>query len=212
MSNRYPPKFYFSLHSPYSWMASRLLAERCPDALESMQWIPYFYPDEQTWKSMAERGIELHYADMSKAKHLYILQDVKRLSARFGFDMAWPVDREPWWVLPHHAWLAAKRTGDQNALYWALVEARWGRGENICDRETVRKIADAAGLDGEALSAAPEDPELREEGMAAQEAAYLDDVFGAPYFKIGPQRYWGLDRLDDFIAGFRQWQQKGKAA
>ncbi|WP_432015098.1 2-hydroxychromene-2-carboxylate isomerase [Streptomyces cucumeris] len=212
MSPRHLPKFYFSLHSPYSWMATRLLSERCPEALTSMQWIPYFYPDELTWKGMADRGTELHYTDMSKAKHLYILQDVKRLSERFGYGVTWPVDHEPWWVLPHHAWMAAKRTGDQNTLYWALVEARWGRGENICDRETVRKVADAAGLDGEALSAAPEDPDLRAEGLDGLDAAYMDDVFGAPYFKIGPQRYWGLDRLDDFIAGFEQWRRKVEAA
>lgn len=211
MAKRYPPKFYFSFHSPYSWMVSRLLRERCPEALEAVEYIPYFFPDKLTLDAIDERGIEVHYTSMSKAKHLYILQDTKRLAARFGLRMTWPVDRDPWWVLPHHAWLAARRTGDEKTVYWALLDARWDRGEDICDRDTVIRILDDAGLDGQLLAAAPEDEELRKQGIDGLESAYLDDAFGVPYFKIGPHRFWGLDRLDDFTAAFGQWQERGRA-
>ncbi|WP_457030394.1 DsbA family protein [Kitasatospora sp. P5_F3] len=198
--SRKPAKFYFSFHSPYSWMAAKLLEQRVPDAPELLEYIPYCFPDEQMLADMDARGVEVHYTNMSKAKHLYILQDTKRLAGRFGFDMTWPVDVNPWWVLPHHAWLSAKRTGDQHKLFWTLLDARWERGENITDRATVIRLLDQAGLDGKHLASAPEDQELRREGVDGLESAYMDDAFGVPYFKIGPHRFWGLDRLDDFVA------------
>jgi 2-hydroxychromene-2-carboxylate isomerase len=201
---RRPPRFYFSFHSPYSWMASRLLEERLPEAPRLLEYVPYFLPDEKTRAALIQRDATMHYGMMSKPKHLYILQDTKRLAQRFGFPMKWPIDIDPWWELPHLAWLAARRTGDEHALFGALLRARWERGENICDRTVLIAVAESIGLDGERLAAAADDPEMRTEGVDALERGYLDDVFGVPYFLLGPHRFWGLDRLDDFLAALRQ--------
>ncbi|WP_280427793.1 2-hydroxychromene-2-carboxylate isomerase [Nocardia brasiliensis] len=206
--SRRNPKFYFSFQSPYSWMATEVLRRRRPDVFDIVDMIPVFRVDETAEAALDDRGVEPLYVEMSKAKHLYILQDTKRLSAQLGLTMRWPIDRDPWWVLPHHAWLAARRTGDQHRLYWALIEARWGHGADICDPDTLRRIGDDVGLDGAALVAAPEDPQLRAEGIDAMEAAYFDDVFGMPYFKIGPHRFWGLDRVPDFLEALETWQEK----
>lgn len=204
------PRFYFSFHSPFSWMASHQLERHMPDAHEVLEYIPLFEPDDQTTASIAERGIDMHYTAMSKAKHLYILQDTKRLSARLGLQMKWPIDVDPWWVLPHHAYLAARRLGYGRELYWALSEARWERGENICEVDVVRRIADSIGLDGDALSQAPSDAAIRAEGMDCLEKAYMDDIFGMPYFKVGPHRFWGLDRLDDFLSAYERTKDRDR--
>ena len=204
------PRFYFSFHSPFSWMASHQLERRLPDSHDVLEYIPLFEPDAQTTASIAERGIDMHYTAMSKAKHLYILQDTKRLSARIGLPMKWPIDVDPWWVLPHHAYLAARRLGHGRELYWALSSARWERGENICEVDVVRRIADSIGLDGDALAMAPANPEIRAEGMDCLEKAYLDDIFGMPYFKLGPHRFWGLDRLDDFLSAYERSKERDR--
>ena len=206
------PRLYFSLKSPFSWMASHRLEKLLPTWHDDLELMPYFDPDDQTYAALEERGIEMHYVHMSKAKHLYILQDTKRLAAKHGLTMKWPVDLDPWWVLPHHAYLAARRNGQGKELYWALLEARWERGEDICDRDVLRRVADSAGLDGAALAGAPDDPDLREEGIRALDAAYLDDVFGVPFFKAGPHRFWGLDRVDDFLDHYAKTYQKETGA
>jgi 2-hydroxychromene-2-carboxylate isomerase len=202
------PRFYFSFHSPFSWMVSHQLERRLPQWHDALECIPYFEPDEQTWKSLNEQQIEMHYADMSKAKHLYILQDTKRLSAKHGLTMKWPVDVDPWWVLPHHAYMAARRNGNGKELYWALSEARWERGENICEVDVLRRIADSIGLDGDTLAKAPEDADIRAEGIEALDKAYMDDVFGVPFLKMGPHRFWGLDRIDDFLSAHQRAGEK----
>ncbi|MBC2875749.1 MULTISPECIES: 2-hydroxychromene-2-carboxylate isomerase [Streptomyces] len=202
---RKPPRLYFSLRSPFSWMAVRLLEEHRPDAHELIEYIPFFEPDPQTMAALTARGGEFHYVAMSKAKHLYILSDTKRLAAKFGFPMKWPIDTgDEWWELPHLAWIKAKELGIHREYYEAVMAARWGRGEDICDRERLLTICRAAGLDGATLVAAPDDPAMREKGVEALMRVYEDDVFGVPYFTSGRHRFWGLDRLADFEAALDQ--------
>jgi 2-hydroxychromene-2-carboxylate isomerase len=196
------PKLYFSLRSPFSWMALRRLEERIPNADEVIDYIPFFDPDAETARLLAERGGEFHYTAMSKAKHLYILNDTKRLAAKFGYEMRWPVDVDPWWELPHLGWLKAKQLGLHREFYRAVTKARWERGENICDEQVLGPVLADAGLPVEPLLAAASDPRMRAAGVDALLSAHEDDIFGIPYFRWGMQKFWGLDRLADFLDVF----------
>ncbi len=201
---------YFSLRSPFSWMALRRLEERVPELLERFDYIPFFEPDPSTMAELVARGGDFHYVDMSKAKHLYILADTKRLAGHFGYRMTWPVDVDPWWELPHLAWFKARELGVQREYYAAVMAARWERGEDICDTGTLRRTCDAAGLDGDLLVSAPQDPDMRELGVRALLDVYHDDVFGVPYFKVGRQRFWGLDRIDFVIEELERMTAKAQ--
>ena len=198
-----PPRIYFSFRSPYSWLALDRIWAEAPDVASAAELIPYWDPDPATETAVRSRGAGVHYVQMSKPKHLYLLQDTKRLAQRRGLAMAWPIDIDPWWEVPHLAWLAAGSDGSRRALYLALTEARWGRGENICDPEVLGKAAAAAGLDGDSLAAATEDPGVRAGGVDCLVRAYEDDVFGVPYFRVGRHRFWGYDRVDDFVDAVR---------
>jgi 2-hydroxychromene-2-carboxylate isomerase len=201
------PRLYFSLRSPYSWLTLRRLRETVPEFSTAIDFVPYWDPDEKTSAALAERGGEFHYIQMSRAKHLYMLMDTKRLAAAHRTAMAWPVDIDSWWELPHLAWLQARRDGVQWPFYDALTEARWGRGDDICTTEVVRAAARTAGLDPDLAVGAPDDAGIRAEAAESLYQAYLDDVFGIPYVKWGPHRFWGLDRLDDFLDA---WQPHRK--
>ncbi|MFJ6074770.1 DsbA family protein [Streptomyces sp. NPDC093065] len=204
MKPRRRPRVYFNLRSPYSWMALDQLERRFPRAGELIDYYPLWEPDAQLREALRERGAEVLYRPMSKAKHLYILSDVKRTATRLGYPLAWPVDSEQDWDLPHLAWLAARREGRERLLYRALVETRWHRGEPINQAEAVVKAADAAGLDGAALLTAARAPQTHAEAVDVLEAAYEDDIFGMPYFRIGRERLWGLDRLDEFVSALHR--------
>src|SRR4030095_2728769 len=45
------PVFYFSLRSPYSWLAYRDLLDRYPDVAERVRWEPFWEPDE-SWRQL----------------------------------------------------------------------------------------------------------------------------------------------------------------
>lgn len=196
------PRLFFAFRSPFSWLTIERLRRRVPDALDRMELIPFWEPDSRTAAALGERGGALHYVPMSKAKHLYILQDTARLAARLDLPMAWPVDLEPWWEPSHLAWLKARRQGRATAFYDAVIDARWRQGHNISDPDVIRASAEAAGLDGHEIAAAVDDPDIRTEGVSCLLWAYEDDIFGVPYFRVGRHRFWGFDRLDDFLAVF----------
>jgi 2-hydroxychromene-2-carboxylate isomerase len=197
------PRLYFSFRSPYSWMSIARLRRAVPDLFDQVDLYPYWDPDPVTTGLLCERGAELPYQPMSKAKHLYVLLDTKRLAESLGLAMRWPVDRGPWWELPHLAWLAARRDGQAQRCYDALVAARWSAGADICDADVVRRVCDDAGLDGDALVDAVARPDIRSEGVDCLESAYHDDVFGVPYLRLGRSRFWGYDRVDLFL---EQWR------
>lgn len=199
---RRQPQLYFSFRSPYSWMAVERLRAAIPDALERIEFIPYWDPDQTTEAALRARGAEFHYVSMSKAKHLYILMDTKRLAQRLALAMAWPIDVDQWWEVPHLAWLLARRKGRAAQLYDALAAARWLRGEDICERDVLAAAAAEAGLDGAEMVAAVDDPAIRAEGVECLSRAYDDDIFGLPYLRLGRHRFWGFDRIDQFLEIF----------
>lgn len=194
------PRIYFSFRSPFSWLALRRLEERAPALVESLELIPYWEPDRITAGRLEALGAAIHYGPMSKAKHLYILQDVKRLARKCGVEVIWPIDVDPVWEVPHLAWIKARREGRARSFYQAVVDARWKRGENICDPAVVHRLADSLGLAGDRIAGALDEEDVRREGVEHLVRAYEDDIFGVPYMRYGQHRFWGFDRLDDFIA------------
>jgi 2-hydroxychromene-2-carboxylate isomerase len=196
------PRFYFSFRSPYSWIAARMLAERSP--AQKLEYIPYWSPDTYSQQLLHARGGKTLYVDMSKEKHLYILQDIRRLTRKLGYQMAWPIDRNPWWDLPHLAYLRACRLGKGPEFFWAVHRSRWERAEDICSNAVLRQLADETGIDADELASAPDDADIRAQGVDALYRAYNDGVFGVPFFIHRFEKFWGVDRIEDFITSLAQ--------
>lgn len=205
------PRWYFSLRSPYSWIAYRDVLERYPDVAEEIEWLPFWEPDEAATKELAERGITLPYVPMSREKHLYMLQDVRRLAQQRGLRMAWPMDKEPVWEVSHLAYLVAERHGRGRAFIDAAYRARWEQGRNISDPDVMAEIGRSLGIDPEALAGAGSDPGMRAEGIRHLETLHHDGVFGVPYFIDGYDKFWGVDRLEAFVSVVRARRDEAAA-
>jgi 2-hydroxychromene-2-carboxylate isomerase len=91
--------------------------------------------------------------------------------------------------------IAARRAGIGEAYLAAVLAAMWEAGEKMDDPEVVRRVLDAAGLDGAALIAATQDPEVKAELAANTETAVARGVFGIPTFFVGEEMFFGKDRL-----------------
>jgi 2-hydroxychromene-2-carboxylate isomerase len=198
-----PPRLFFSFRSPYSWLTVRRLRAAVPDLFSTFEVYPYWDPDERTIRGLDAAGGALHYVQMSRAKHLYILMDTKRMAQAEGVTMAWPIDIDQFWELPNLGWLRARDAGAAEPFYDAVIEARWQRGEDICQPEVIAACARQAGLDPDPIAHAHLDDGIREAGVECLYQAYLDDIFAVPYLKLGPQRFWGLDRVDAFLTAWR---------
>ncbi|AUA13557.1 2-hydroxychromene-2-carboxylate isomerase [Streptomyces sp. SID8382] len=198
------PRFYFNFRSPYSWIAYRDLMDRYPDVAQAVEWHPWWEPDADGERRMAEHGHHFPYTAMSREKQLYILQDVRRLTTDRGLAVSWPVDRGPVWEVPHLPYFRALDAGLGPAWIERVYRARWLEGRDICDRTTIAAIAAELGLPADRAAAAADDEELRA-GRGLQALLTLSDAgaFGVPFFTHGYDKFWGVDRLPAFVDSVR---------
>jgi 2-hydroxychromene-2-carboxylate isomerase len=196
-------KFYFCLRSPYTWLAVHDLRVRYPDLDGRVEWIPSWEPDEVVLRMLVEAGGRFGYTGMSPAKDRYIRQDVDRLARERGLTFTWPVDRSPWWEVPHLAYLAARRHGRGTEFVEAALRVRWEDGRDICDPAVIARLGTVIGLDPVRLRTADSDPALLAEGVQALLATERDGVFGVPFFLHGTETYWGVERLAAFAEAVR---------
>ncbi|MEU9113905.1 DsbA family protein [Streptomyces sp. NPDC048483] len=197
------PRWYFSFRSPYSWLAHHDLLTHYPDVAEQIDWLPFWEPDEGYRQQLDASDVRLPYVPMSREKHLYILQDVRRLARDRGLANAWPVDRSPRWEVSHLAYLVAEEHGLGREFIAAVYRARWEDGFDICDPEVIGGIGKELGMDPRLLAGACDDPGVRARGELALDAVHRDGVFGVPYFITGFDKFWGVDRLSAFVAALR---------
>ncbi|MEU7588389.1 DsbA family protein [Micromonospora sp. NPDC049230] len=196
--------FYFSLRSPYSWLTYLDLRDRYPDAMDAMRWLPFWEPDERTTRLIAEQGGRFDYSPMSRAKHLYILRDIRRLSRERNLEVTWPLDRNPHWEVSHLPFFAAQRQGVGRRYVDRVYQARWQEGRDISDPATIAAIGAEIGLAD--VADAVNDPVARQEGAAALAEAGRVGAFGVPFFVVDRDAFWGLDRLPQVISALRGHQ------
>lgn len=190
------PVWYLSLRSPYSWLALRMAERRWHALWRDSEVRVFFEPGEVMSGLVAQRRLRVPYVPMSRAKHLYILRDVRRLAAELGLVPTWPVDKDPQWEVPSLPVVAALRDDAERgrALAVDLTCARWERGDDILDRAVVAASARRCGLDP-ALADAVDDPQVRTWAADALEDVVRHGVFGVPMVVVGSETYWGIDRL-----------------
>jgi 2-hydroxychromene-2-carboxylate isomerase len=91
--------------------------------------------------------------------------------------------------------IAAQRMGVGDRYLETVLSAMWERGLKMDDPEVVKATLDEAGLDGAAILAATQDPEVKGALVANTEAAVARGVFGIPTFFVGDEMFFGKDRL-----------------
>jgi 2-hydroxychromene-2-carboxylate isomerase len=202
------PRWYFSLRSPYSWFAYRDLTEKYPDVLDRIEWIPYWEPDEEFTRLLAESGVTLPVMPMHRSKNFYILRDARRWAHARGWQVTWPVDRAPHWEVSHLAYLAAEEQGLGPQFVDLAYRARWKQGLDLAERQTIAGIAAELGLDA-SLADAIDDASIRKRGVECLIAAYHDDAFGVPFFLHGREAFWGAERVGAFVSAVRGEEWNG---
>ncbi|MCZ1002166.1 DsbA family protein [Streptomyces mirabilis] len=200
---RKPPRWYFSLRSPYSWFAYHDLLSRYPDVADTIEWIPFWEPDDQTQELLDADGVRLSIVEMSRAKNFYILQDTRRLAEARGLAVTWPVDRDPNWEVAHLGYLVAEEAGLGREYVALAYRARWQQSRDITDRATIAELAVELGLDPGPLADASDDPAVRRRGADTLIRSHKDGLFGVPFFIHGHDKYFGVDRLRAYVAKAR---------
>lgn len=189
-----------------------------------MRRIEFFYDYASTYSYLAHREIEQlaarHDAELVfrpmvlgfvfkatgnsmpaavPAKAAYMVQDVGRWVRHYGMPFRMPSVFPVNTIRALRGAVAALEEGTFLAYHHAVMEAYWANDQDIGDAEVLKKVIDAAGVDGAKLLARCETEVVKAALKANTDEAVARGVFGAPTFFVGDQMFWGNDRTE-FVA------------
>jgi 2-hydroxychromene-2-carboxylate isomerase len=81
-------------------------------------------------------------------------------------------------------------------LTGAVMRALWAEEKNIADADTLAALATVCGLDGKLLLKSSETASVQAEYDRCTDSAIAANVFGAPWYVVDGEGFWGQDRLD----------------
>lgn len=142
----------------------------------------------------------LPLAKRAPQRQAYRLAELKRWSEHLGLPLNlhpkyFPVAGDPAAKLI----IAAKLAHGTDAaldLTGAIVRGVWAEEKNIADNDTLIAIADAGGHDGRSLMKSSETASVQQEYDRYTDEAIAANVFGAPWYVVDGEGFWGQDRLD----------------
>jgi 2-hydroxychromene-2-carboxylate isomerase len=178
--------FFFDLGSPYSYLASTQIAgiEQRTGMKARLLPITLGGLRKSTGHQMPPPA-QLKYMSEDTARW------AKQYDVRMQIPSAFPVST----IRALRACIAAEQQGKGAPAMRALFLTYWAEGNDISDPQVIERALTAAGLDGKALLAQTETPEIKEALRRNTELALARGVFGVPTVFVGERSFWGNDRL-----------------
>lgn len=186
-----PIEFYFDFASPYGYLGATQIDALAARHGRSVAWKPVLLgPLMQRVGTRPVRELPVRgpYLEIDAPRFAAVL------GVPFAFPARWPIAS----IAPARAvwWQADTDPARAHDLAVALYDAHWGRGEDIADPAAVVRIAAGLGLPEAETAAALQRQEVKDRLRAETEAAAEKGVFGAPFFFVDGEPFWGTDRLD----------------
>ena len=200
MSSKQNVEFYFDFASPYGYLGAQRIDDLAARHGRGVLWRPILL------------GAVFKVSGMSAMMHQplrgdYLRHDVVRFARLLGVPLTMPA------VVPVNGIAAAR------AYYWleeidaaaarrlakAVYHAQWGEGRDVGAAATVAEIGAGLSLDAAELLEGIQSPAVKERLRTETETAIARGVFGAPFFFVDGEPFWGADRLDQI----ERWLSSG---
>ncbi len=194
-------RFWFDFSSPYSYIANEWV-----DAVAARH-------GRTVQRHAILLGATFQAAELKPPvayplKGSYSLRDFAR-SARFA---GVPYLPPPVFPLPTHNaarvfWWLADTQGAEAAAAWATagLRAMFARQVPLHEPAALKALAAEQGLDAEAVEAVWNDPTWKARLKQANDDAIASGVFGAPFFSVDGEPFWGNDRRPQI----ERWLESG---
>ena len=189
--------FYFDFSSPYSYIASEWVDAVAARHGRSVRWHAILL-------GATFQAAELKSPVAYPLKREYSIRDFAR-SARFaGLPYVMPAKFPiPTQNAARIFWWLHDTQSPERAVAWAHagLRAYFSRGTDLSDVQTLAAVAAESGLDAAAAQAAYTDLLWKDRLKRENDEAIAAGVFGAPFFIIDGEPFWGNDRR----AQIEQW-------
>lgn len=183
--------FHFDFTSPYSYIA----AERIEGIAAAAGWQVNYCP---TLLGFIFKEIGGGPLTEKPRKGEYSLNDFSRTARYHGLQLRFPSRFPVNTVAAARAalWVKAEHPGHLGDFVRAIFRAYFVDDADLSSGEVIGRCAAAVGLDAATAAAANDDPRWKDAMRAAVQASHDAKMFGAPYFVVNGEAFWGNDRLD----------------
>lgn len=184
--------YFFATLSPYCYLAGERL-----EAVAAKHGATISYKPYDIVAAFGRTG-----GTPPKDRHIsrieYRAQELVRQAKKLGMPLNlqpahWPTNGAP----AAYAFIAAQNAGggDLGKLAHGITRAVWAEEKDIAEDDVIRACLGDAGFD----------PALADSGLLEGAETYARNleeavergVFGAPFYFVGDQRFWGQDRIED---------------
>ncbi|MDX2210740.1 MAG: 2-hydroxychromene-2-carboxylate isomerase [Sphingopyxis sp.] len=191
-------QFLFDVGGPNGYLVHRVLPAFCAEHGARAEYVPVLLGG--LFKATGNRPPLMRYAD-APAKWAYEQLEFDRFIQanginRFRMNPNFPPNS----LQAMRAIVGAKALDCQEEAIEAFMVGVWETELNLGDRDAVEAHLNAAGLDGAALLARADEPEVKAELIANTEAAVARGAFGIPTFFVGDEMFFGKERLGQVAA------------
>tara|TARA_R110002110_G_scaffold17648_8_gene75147 strand:+ start:2365 stop:2961 length:597 start_codon:yes stop_codon:yes gene_type:complete len=184
--------YYFATLSPYCYLAGLRLEDVAQKHGATIHYKPF-----DIISAFGRTGGTLP-KDRHTSRMEYRAQELPRQAKKVGlpFNLKpahWPTNGAP----AAYAFIAAQNAGggDLGKLAHVITRSVWADEKDIAQDDVVRACLAEAGFD----------PDLADSGMLEGAETYARNleeavargVFGAPFYIVDDQRFWGQDRIAD---------------
>lgn len=187
-------EYFFAPHSPFAYLGHARFV-----ALAKQYNVQVALKPFDLSKIFGQSG-GLPLAKRAPQRQAYRLKELDRWSKFLGLPMNlqptyFPVQSDA----AARLIIATQLAHGTNAaldLSGAVMRAIWEEEKNIADNDTLLAIANVLGHDGTSLLKSSETASVQAEFDRFSEEATTANIFGAPWFIVDGEGYWGQDRLD----------------
>ncbi len=183
--------FYFDFSSPYGYLGSEMIDAIGEKHGVDVVWRPYLMG--AVFKQLGTSPLV-----SQPVKGPYSRHDLHRSARLYGIPFNIP---DPFPVMSLAAarayyWLADQDAALAKKFAQTLYRGYFIDNRNLGEADVVIEAAVSLGIDKDELSAALHDGDVKARLRSEVEAALEKGVFGAPFFIVGEEQFWGCDRLD----------------
>jgi len=182
--------FWFDFSSPYSYIASEWIGALAARHGRRVRWHAILL-------GVTFQAAELKSPVSHPLKREYSLRDFPRSARYEGLPYCMPaVFPQPTHNAARIFWWLHDTRGSEAAEAWAHAGLRavFTRGITLSEPQALRALAQAEGLDADACERVWNDPQWKARLKQANDEAIAAGVFGAPFFVVDREPFWGNDR------------------
>ena len=192
--------FYFDFASPYGYFSSEIIDEVAGRYSCAVTWRPYLMG--AVMKITGRKSL-IQIPMVNEYSAIDLMRTARFQGIRFAFPSDFPIATVA--ACRAYYWVNKTNVEQAKTLAHALFRAYFIDDATISKSETVIEIAAQVGIDGEELTSALQDPQVKLTVRAQTDNAIERKVFGSPFFIVDGEPFWGHDR----ISQLEKWLQTG---